>query len=77
MKPLFQQLKTGRDQLNALRKSEPFDEAKVRSIARGQAEIPADMIVAKEHMKSKIYAVLTPEQRARAVKSREAFVRAL
>ncbi len=73
MKPLFQQLKAGREQLDALIKSGPFDEAKVQSIAKGQAATLADMIVARERMKSRIYAVLTPEQRARAEKLREAW----
>src|SRR5208337_2394352 len=73
MKPLFQQLKAGRDQLNALRKSGPFDEAKVQSIAKGQAATLAEMIVEKQRMKSMMYAVLTPEQRAKAEKLREAW----
>jgi len=71
MKPLAQQLKTGRDQLNALRKSGSFDEAKVRSIAKGQADIQAELTVARERMESRIYALLTPEQRAKAEKMRE------
>ncbi|MGO9373684.1 MAG: Spy/CpxP family protein refolding chaperone, partial [Syntrophobacteraceae bacterium] len=65
--------KAGREQLNALIKSGPFDEAKVRSIAKGQADILANMIVARERIKSQIYAVLTPEQRAKAEKLREAW----
>ncbi len=73
MKPLFQQLKAGREQLEALMKSGPFDEAKVRSIAKGQADTIADMIVARQRMKSQIWAVLTPEQRAKAEKLREAW----
>ena len=73
MKPLFQQLKAGREQLDALIKSGPFDEAKVRSIAKGQADILANMIVGRERMKSQIYAVLTPEQRAKAEKLHEAW----
>jgi Spy/CpxP family protein refolding chaperone len=73
IKPLFQQLKAGRDQLNALRKSEPFDEAKVRSIAKGQADTLIEMIVVKERMKSRIFAVLTPEQRAKAQELRESW----
>ena len=73
MKPLFQQLKAGRDQLNALRKSGPFDEAKVRSIAKGQADTLIEMIVVKERMKSRIFAVLTPEQRAKAQELRESW----
>ena len=64
MKPLVQKLKAGRDELRALPKGQ-FDEAKVRAIAKGQADTIADMIVAKEHMKSRIFAVLTPEQRTK------------
>ena len=71
MKPLIQQLKAGRDQLIALRKSGPFDEAKVRSIAKGQADTIVELIVARESMKSKIFAVLTPEQRTKAQALRE------
>jgi len=70
IKPLFQQLKAGRDQLRALPKGQ-FDEAKVRSIAKGQADTIADMIVAKERMKSRMYAVLTPEQRTKVEQMRE------
>ena len=73
MKPLVQQLKAGRDQLDALRKSGPFDEAKVRSIAKGQADTLIELIVAKERMKSRIYAVLTPEQRTKAEELRESW----
>ena len=66
MKPLVQQIKAGRDQLNAFIKSGPFDEAKVRSIAKGQADALTELIVARERMKSRIHALLTPEQRAKA-----------
>ncbi len=72
MKPLFQQLKAGRDQLRALPKGQ-FDEAKVRTIAKGQTDIRTEMIVTKERMKSRMYAVLTPEQQAKAEKLREAW----
>jgi Spy/CpxP family protein refolding chaperone len=64
MKPLVQQLKAGRDQLRALPKGQ-FDEAKVRAIAKGQADIITELIVEKQRMKSRVYAVLTPEQRAK------------
>jgi len=66
MKPMFQKLKDGRKQLIALAKSGKFDEAKARAIAKGQADILADIIVEKTRMKSRMYAVLTPEQRAKA-----------
>jgi len=70
MKPLFEQLKAGRDKLRALPKGQ-FDEAKVRAIAKGQSDTFADIIVAKERMKSRMYAVLTPEQRTKAEQMRE------
>jgi len=70
MKPLVQKLKAGRDQFRALPKGQ-FDEAKVRAIAKGQADIIADLIVEKQHMKSRIYAVLTPEQRTKAEQMHE------
>ena len=66
MKPMLEQLKAGREQFNALLKSGPFDEAKIRSVAKAQADTLLEMIVVREHMKSRIYAVLTPEQRTRA-----------
>jgi len=70
MKPLVQNLKAGRDQLCALPKGQ-FDEAKVRAIAKGQADIITELIVAKQRMKSKMYAVLTQEQRAKVEQMRE------
>ncbi len=70
MKPLFQELKAGREKLKALPKGQ-FDEAKVRTIAKEQANTIADMIVAKERMKSRLFAVLTPEQRTKFEQMRE------
>jgi len=64
MKALFQKLKAGRDQLRALSKGQ-FDEAKVRSIAKGQADTMVELMVERARMHSKMYAVLTPEQRAK------------
>ncbi len=70
IKPLVQKLKEGRDQLRALPKGQ-FDEAKVRAIAKGQADTITELIVEKQRMKSRIYAVLTPEQRAKVEQMRE------
>ncbi len=70
MKPLVQKLKEGRDQLRALPKGQ-FDEAKVRAIAKGHADIITELIVEKQRMKSRIYAVLTPEQHAKVEQMRE------
>jgi len=72
MKPLVQKLKAGREPLRALPKGK-FDEAKVRSIAKGQADTITELIVEKERMKSMMYAVLTPEQRAKAEQIRESW----
>ena len=65
MKTMAQSLKTGREQLIALVKSGKFDEVKAREIAKGQAAVIADLIVEKTRMMSRMYAVLTPEQRAK------------
>ncbi len=73
MRPLKQKLREGRNELSDLRKSGPFDEPKVRAIAKGQADTLTDLIVAKERMKSRIYDVLTPDQRAKAEKMRESW----
>ncbi len=73
IKPLVQKLREGRKELRDLRKSGPFDEAKVRAVARGQADTMTELIVAKQRMQSRIYAVLTPDQRAKADKMRESW----
>lgn len=65
MKPMFESLKEGHKQLAALVKSDKFDEAKAQSIAKGQAAILANIIVEKARMRSRMYAVLTPEQRTK------------
>jgi protein CpxP len=70
MKPLVQKLNEGRDQLRALPRGQ-FDEAKVRAIAKGQADIITELIVEKQRMKSRIYGVLTPEQRAKVEQMHE------
>ena len=70
LKPLVQKLKAGRDQLHALPKGQ-FDEANVRAIAKGQADIITELIVEKQRMKSRIYAVLTQEQRAKVEQMHE------
>lgn len=73
IKPLVQKLREGRKELRELTKSGQFDEARVRAIAKAQADTITDLIVAKQRMRSKIYVVLTPEQRAKAEKMRESW----
>jgi Spy/CpxP family protein refolding chaperone len=73
MKPVIQKLKAGHDQMRALEKAGQFDEAKVQAVAKGQAEIISQLIAEKARMKSRMYAVLTSEQRARAEQMRESW----
>ncbi|HKR58417.1 MAG TPA: Spy/CpxP family protein refolding chaperone [Pyrinomonadaceae bacterium] len=53
-------------QMEAVTANGQFDEAKVREIANQQAQIHADQIVEHERMKSKLFSLLTPEQRVKA-----------
>ena len=69
-KPLRTTLREKRRELRAAMQSGTFDEAAVRSIAASQAETFTELIVAKARGKSKIFAVLTPEQQAKAEKIR-------
>src|SRR5918993_4641534 len=55
-----------RKQLDEATKDGQFDETRVRAIANEQAALMADSLVEHERMKSKIYAILTPEQRVKA-----------
>jgi Spy/CpxP family protein refolding chaperone len=71
MKPLIEKLKAGRDQLRTLGMNAQFDEAKVQAAAKGQSDIITQLIVEKVRMKSRMFAVLTPEQRAKAEQMRE------
>jgi Spy/CpxP family protein refolding chaperone len=71
--PLFRQLVATRKQLRNMTGGGSFDEAQVRSLASQQAQTITELIVTKERVKSKVYQVLTPEQRATAEKMRARF----
>lgn len=66
IEPLMEQLRGNRTKLFELSKSGQFDEAAVRAIAGGQASLFTDLIVEKERVKTKVYAILTPEQKTKA-----------
>ncbi len=66
IRPLMQQLRQNSQAENANITSN-FDEAKARAFADQQAKIMSDLTVEKERTKSEIYAVLTPEQRQKAL----------
>jgi protein CpxP len=55
-----------RKQIDAATANGQFDEAQVRTLANQQAQIMADEMVDHARMHSKIYALLTAEQRTKA-----------
>jgi Spy/CpxP family protein refolding chaperone len=65
IQPLRQQLRQNQQTENTAI-SGTFDEGKARAFAGKQAQIVSDLMVERERMKSEIYAVLTPDQRAKA-----------
>ncbi len=64
--PLIQQLADGHKQMRALEESTTFDEAAVRALATQHAQAITELIVAKARIKSELFAILTPEQKAKA-----------
>jgi protein CpxP len=68
LQPLFQQMAQGHQQLRQLEESGTFDEAKVRALASQHAQVMTEMIVQKARIKSEMFQVLTPEQKAKAAK---------
>ena len=65
MKPLMQQLHQNQQAQNA-NINGTFDEAQARAFAGKQAQVMTDLMVERQRTKSQIYAVLTPDQRAKA-----------
>ena len=53
-------------QLDAATANGQFDEAQVRTLANQQAQLEADMLVEHLRAKSKVYSILTAEQRVKA-----------
>ncbi len=66
VQPIMQQLRQNEQAENAGINGN-FDEAQARTFANKQAQLMTDMIVEKRRTKSQIYAVLTPEQREKAL----------
>ena len=64
--PLFDQLRTDWQRMREATAGGQFNEEQVRAIAANQTQTITELLVAKERVKSKIYAVLTPEQRKEA-----------
>jgi len=66
IKPMMQQLRQN-EQAEQANTNATFDENQARAFAGKQAQLTADLIVEKERMRSQVYAVLTPEQRQKAL----------
>jgi Spy/CpxP family protein refolding chaperone len=66
MTPLHQKMEEVQKQLDAATANGQFDEAQVRALATQKGQLTAETIVEHERMKSKIFAILTPEQRVKA-----------
>jgi Spy/CpxP family protein refolding chaperone len=65
-KPMMQQLRQNQ-QAEYANVNGSFDENQARAFANKQAQLMTDLIVEKERMRSQVYAVLTPEQRQKAL----------
>jgi Spy/CpxP family protein refolding chaperone len=66
IKPMVQQLRQNQQAEDA-NVNGSFDENQARTFANKQAQLMTDLIVEKERMRSQVYAVLTPEQRQKAL----------
>ena len=69
--PLVLTLKANREALESATANGAFNETQVQVIAAKQGQTLAALIVEKERVQSEIFAVLTPEQRAKAEQFRE------
>ena len=65
-RPMMQQLRQNEQTENA-NVNGSFDENQARAFAGKQAQLMTDLIVEKERTRSQVYAVLTPEQRQKAL----------
>lgn len=70
-KTLHDQLRANREQLAKVTENGAFDEVQVQALAQQAGVLHAQMIVAKERVKSQMFAILTPEQKAKAAELKE------
>jgi protein CpxP len=72
VQPIRKQMKANHQKLADLKGS--FDEAAVTEIAKNQGDLTAQMIVARQRVKSEIFAILTDEQKAKAEQLRNSML---
>lgn len=66
--PMREKLMENRKKLREAAEAETFDEAAVKALAAGQADIQAELMVSHIKTRQQINAILTPEQRELAKK---------
>jgi protein CpxP len=69
IQPIREAMKANHEKLAALKGN--FDEAQVSAIAKEQGDLTAQMIVARQRVKSQIFAILTDDQKAKAAQLHE------
>lgn len=73
VKPIAEQLRANRTEIEKLGTDGVFNEAEVNRLATAQTELMRQMFVEREKTKAELFAILTPEQRVQAIEMKEAF----
>jgi len=73
VKPLMETMRESRKQAENLGTDGTFNEEQVSQLANSQSETMKQLFIEQEKTKAQIFAVLTPEQRAEAVKMKAQF----
>lgn len=73
IKPIAQQLRANREEVEKLGTDGVFNEAEVNRLATAQTDLMRQMFIERERTKAELFAILTPEQRVQAVELKEAF----
>lgn len=72
-KSIREQMHLNRQQLSQATAGGNFDEAQVNALAQQQGQLHAQMIVERQRMQAQMFAVLTPEQKAKAAELKDQF----
>ncbi len=73
IKPILEDAKATRQKILAATANGTFNEEQITALANHQAQNMAKLIVERERVKTQIYQVLTPEQRAKLEQMKEHF----
>lgn len=70
VRPIRESMKANRQKLNEVTTNGAFNETQVQALANEQANLSAQLLVERTRVKSQIFALLTPEQKAKAAEMR-------